>query len=110
VLDNLISNALKFTQAGGHVAVRTSQDADMVVIEVSDDGMGMSQADVKQLFQRFFRTARATDQAIQGTGLGLAIVKAIVEAHDGVITVQSIAGAGTVFRVELPRSLELAAA
>ncbi len=110
VLDNLISNALKFTQTGGHVAVRTSQDADTVVIEVSDDGMGMSQADVKQLFQRFFRTAAATDQAIQGTGLGLAIVKAIIEAHDGVITVKSAAGAGTVFRVELPRSLELAAA
>jgi signal transduction histidine kinase len=110
VLDNLISNALKFTPAGGHVTVRTSHDADAIVIEVSDDGMGMSPADVKQLFERFFRTASATKQAIQGTGLGLAIVKAIVEAHHGVITVQSIAGAGTVFRVELPRSLELAAA
>jgi signal transduction histidine kinase len=110
VLDNLISNALKFTQTGGHVTVPTSQDADAIVIEVSDDGMGMSPADVNRLFERFFRTASATKQAIQGTGLGLAIVKAIVEAHDGVITVRSIAGAGTVFRVELPRSLELAAA
>jgi signal transduction histidine kinase len=110
VLDNLISNALKFTQTGGHVTVRTSQDADAIVIEVSDDGMGMSPADVNRLFERFFRTASATKQAIQGTGLGLAIVKAIVEAHDGVITVRSIAGAGTVFRVELPRSLEFAAA
>jgi len=80
------------------------------VIEVSDDGMGMSPADVNQLFERFFRTASATKQAIQGTGLGLAIVKAIVEAHHGVIKVQSIAGAGTIFRVELPRSLELVAA
>jgi signal transduction histidine kinase len=110
VLDNLISNALKFTEAGGHVAVRTSQHADAIVIEVSDDGMGMSQVDVNQLFQRFFRAASATEQAIQGTGLGLAIVKAIVEAHDGVITVKSAAGTGTVFRVELPRSRELAAA
>jgi signal transduction histidine kinase len=110
VFDNLISNALKFTQAGGHVVVRTSQHADAIVIEVSDDGMGMSRADVNQLFQRFFRTASATEQAIQGTGLGLAIVKAIVEAHDGVITVKSAAGAGTVFRVELPASRLLAAA
>ena len=110
VLDNLISNALKFTPTGGHVTVRTSQDADAIVIEVSDDGMGMSPADVNQLFERFFRTASATKQAIQGTGLGLAIVKAIVEAHHGVIKVQSIAGAGTIFRVELPRSLELVAA
>jgi signal transduction histidine kinase len=72
------------------------------VIEVSDDGMGMSDEDQGRLFQRFFRTVSATDQAIQGTGLGLAIVKAIVEAHDGVITVKSVEAKGTVFRVELP--------
>ncbi|MDP9303402.1 MAG: HAMP domain-containing histidine kinase [Actinomycetota bacterium] len=110
VLDNLISNALKFTRPGGHVAVRTSQHAEAVLIEVSDDGMGMSHADVNQLFERFFRTTSATEQAIQGTGLGLAIVKAIVEAHDGVITVESVPGEGTRFRVELPRSRELVAA
>jgi signal transduction histidine kinase len=102
VIDNLISNALKFTEPGGHVAVRTSHYANMGVIEVSDDGMGMSAADQDQLFQRFFRTASATNQAIQGTGLGLAIVKAIVEAHDGVIKVESIEGEGTLFRIELP--------
>jgi signal transduction histidine kinase len=110
VLDNLISNALKFTSPGGHVAVRTTQHADVVVIEVSDDGMGMSEEDQEQLFQRFFRTASATEQAIQGTGLGLAIVKAIVEAHDGVISVESVAGKGTIFRVELPLARELVAA
>jgi signal transduction histidine kinase len=102
VLDNLISNALKFTAPGGHVSVRTSRQADVGVIEVSDDGMGMSDEDQGRLFQRFFRTVNATDQAIQGTGLGLAIVKAIVEAHDGVVTVESAEGDGTVFRVELP--------
>jgi signal transduction histidine kinase len=102
VLDNLISNALKFTAPGGHVSVRTSRYADMGVIEVSDDGMGMSDEDQGRLFQRFFRTVSATDQAIQGTGLGLAIVKAIVEAHDGVISVKSVEAKGTVFRVELP--------
>lgn len=102
VLDNLISNALKFNSSGGHVSVRTSRHGDVGVIEVSDDGMGMSDEDRGQLFQRFFRTASATDQAIQGTGLGLAIVKAIVEAHDGVITVESVEGEGTVFTVELP--------
>jgi signal transduction histidine kinase len=102
VTDNLISNALKFTEPGGHVCVRTSRQAEMGVIEVSDDGMGMSAEDQDRLFERFFRTASATDQAIQGTGLGLAIVKAIVEAHGGVITVESVEGEGTVFRVELP--------
>jgi signal transduction histidine kinase len=110
VLDNLISNALKFTPPGGHVGVRTSRRADVVVIEVSDDGMGISEEDQSQLFQRFFRTASASEQSIQGTGLGLSIVKAIVEAHDGVITVESVAGEGTIFRVELPLARELIAA
>ena len=110
VLDNLISNALKFTPPGGHVAVRTSRSADRGVIEVTDSGMGISEEDQSRLFKRFFRTASATDQAIQGTGLGLAIVKAIVEAHDGVITVESVEGEGTVFRVELPLAQELIAA
>ena len=90
--------------------MRTSRHADVVVIEVSDDPMGMSEEDLAQLFQRFFRTANATDQAIQGTGLGLAIVKAIVEAHNGTISVESAAGEGTVFRVELLLARELMAA
>jgi signal transduction histidine kinase len=107
VLDNLISNALKFTPSGGNVAVRTAQNADAIVIEVSDNGMGMSAEDLAQLFQRFFRTESAGEQAIQGTGLGLAIVKAIVEAHDGAISVASVLGKGTVFRVELPLALAL---
>jgi two-component system phosphate regulon sensor histidine kinase PhoR len=110
VLDNLISNALKFTASGGCVTVRTSRTADVGVIEVSDTGMGVSEDDQAQLFERFFRTASATDQAIQGTGLGLAIVKAIVEAHGGIITVHSVEGEGTGFRIELPLVRELIAA
>jgi signal transduction histidine kinase len=110
VLDNLISNALKFTERGGHVGVRTFPRDDALVIEVSDTGMGMTKEDVGQLFQRFFRTASATEQAIQGTGLGLAIVKAIVEAHGGGISVASVPGRGTTFRVELPLARELLAA
>jgi signal transduction histidine kinase len=110
VLDNLISNALKFTERGGHVGVRTFRRDDALVVEVSDTGMGMTKEDVGQLFQRFFRTASATEQAIQGTGLGLAIVKAIVEAHGGVISVVSVLGRGTTFRVELPLARRLLAA
>ena len=102
VLDNLISNALKFTPPGGRVSVSTARNADSMVIEVSDNGMGMSEEDVSQLFERFFRTTSATRQGIQGTGLGLAIVQAIVEAHDGLISVESMPGEGTIFRVELP--------
>ena len=106
VLDNLVSNALKFTPEGGSVDVRTSSDGDHVTVEVSDTGIGIPIADQPRLFERFFRSSAATDQAIPGTGLGLAIVKAIVEAHGGRITVMSAEGHGTTFRLELPLSAQ----
>jgi signal transduction histidine kinase len=102
VLDNLVSNALKFTPEGGRVEVRTSTTDDYVYIEVEDSGVGIPAAEQPRLFERFFRAASATEQAIPGTGLGLAIVKAIVEAHAGRIEVVSAPGKGTTFRVELP--------
>jgi signal transduction histidine kinase len=102
VLDNLVSNALKFTPEGGTVSVKTSLDSDYVVIEVADTGIGIPLEDQPRLFERFFRSTAATEQAIPGTGLGLAIVKAIVEAHGGTISVYSLQGQGTTFRVELP--------
>jgi signal transduction histidine kinase len=102
VLDNLVSNALKFTPEGGTVSVRTSTDGEHVSIEVADTGIGISLEDQPRLFERFFRSPAAAEQAIPGTGLGLAIVKAIVEAHGGRITVSSAEGIGTTFRLELP--------
>jgi signal transduction histidine kinase len=102
VLDNLVSNALKFTPEGGTVQVRTSAHEEHVVLEVEDTGIGIPQDDQPRLFDRFFRSAVAEDQAIPGTGLGLAIVKAIVEAHSGRISISSREGVGTTFRVELP--------
>jgi signal transduction histidine kinase len=102
VLDNLVSNALKFTPEGGRVEVRTSTTDDCVYLEVEDSGMGVPAAEQPRLFERFFRAASATEQAIPGTGLGLAIVKAIVEAHAGRIEVVSAPGKGTTFRIELP--------
>jgi signal transduction histidine kinase len=102
VLDNLVSNALKFTPAGGRVEVRTSASHGRAVLEVADTGSGIPHADLKRVFERFFRSAGATEQAVQGTGLGLGISKAIVEAHGGTIGVKSEEGVGTTFRVELP--------
>ena len=101
-LDNLVSNAIKFTPAGGHVVVRLACEYDRAVLEVTDTGIGISQADLEQLFQRFFRTQRATSAAIPGVGLGLTIAQAIVHGHDGQISVQSRDGEGTTFRIELP--------
>jgi signal transduction histidine kinase/HAMP domain-containing protein len=101
-LDNLVSNAIKFTPAGGRVVVRLGRDGDTAVLEVSDTGIGISEADMQQLFQRFFRTQRATSAAIPGVGLGLTIAQAIVHGHEGRISVQSLDGEGTTFRIELP--------
>jgi signal transduction histidine kinase/CHASE3 domain sensor protein len=101
-LDNLVSNAIKFTPEGGRVAVRLAREDDRAVLEVSDTGIGISEADMQQLFQRFFRTQRATSAAIPGVGLGLTIAQAIVHGHEGQISVQSLDGQGTTFRIELP--------
>jgi signal transduction histidine kinase len=109
LLDNLVSNALKFTPSGGRVWVRARPDGDAAVLEVSDSGIGISDTDRERLFQRFFRAASATDHAIQGTGLGLAISRAIVEAHGGSIEVRSEEGVGTTFRIRLPLETPVAA-
>jgi signal transduction histidine kinase len=102
LVSNLVSNALKFTPAGGTVTVRVFLDAHNAVLEVADTGIGIPKGEQERLFQRFFRSSTATEQAIPGTGLGLVISKAIAEAHSGSISVESDAGAGTCFRVELP--------
>jgi signal transduction histidine kinase len=76
--------------------------AGRAVLEVRDSGIGIPAGEQQFLFQRFFRTSTATEQAIQGTGLGLAISKAIADAHRGLITVESEENVGTTFRLELP--------
>ncbi len=110
LIGNLISNAIKFTPAGGRVTVRTFVDGAHAVVEVEDDGIGIPSVEQDRLFQRFFRSSTATEQAIPGTGLGLVISRAIAEAHGGTIDVRSEAGAGACFRVELPRDSDEVAA
>ena len=105
-IDNLISNAIKFTPENGRVDVTLAQD-DRVTLTVADTGMGMTAADVDRLFERFFRTDSAQAQQIQGSGLGLPIVKAIIEAHDGTITVTSQPNNGTSFGISLPLGHQL---
>jgi PAS domain S-box-containing protein len=102
VLDNLISNALKFTPRSGRVSVRVSVADDAALIEVADTGVGIPVEEQDRLFERFFRSSTATEHAIPGTGLGLTIAKAIVERHDGTIDVESAEEAGTTVRVRLP--------
>jgi signal transduction histidine kinase len=102
VLDNLISNALKFTPPGGRIEVRIDSQDSTARVEVTDTGIGIAKGDLPQMFSPFFRAASAGSAGIPGTGLGLAISKRIVETHGGAISVRSEEGRGSTFRVELP--------
>ncbi|GAA1163995.1 sensor histidine kinase [Nocardioides aquiterrae] len=103
IVVNLVTNAIKFTPDGGRIAVRLSGDDLEAVLVVSDTGLGVPEAEVGQLFTRFYRSSIASEEAVQGTGLGLTIVQATVAAHGGTIDVESTAGLGTTFTVRLPR-------
>jgi PAS domain S-box-containing protein len=102
LLGNLISNAVKFTPEGGQIEVSLGTDGHHAMLAVTDTGIGIPAADRERIFERFFRTAVATRQVIPGTGLGLTITKAIVDAHNGTITVDSQEGRGSTFTVRLP--------
>lgn len=101
-LDNLVSNAIKYSPGGGDVTVRARTEADWVQLQVQDTGMGIGEEETSRIFTRFFRTQAARQAAIPGVGLGLSITKTIVERHGGNITCQSKPGAGTTFTMTLP--------
>jgi signal transduction histidine kinase len=102
VLDNLVSNAVKFTPDGGSVTMSASNGGDRVRVEVADTGIGIPRDEVGQLFSRFYRASTATRRAIPGTGLGLVIARAIVEGHGGTISLESSENEGTRVSVTLP--------
>ncbi|HZV73030.1 MAG TPA: ATP-binding protein [Conexibacter sp.] len=102
VLDNLLSNALKFTPLGGRVVVRLANDGAQARIEVADTGAGIAADDQPHLFDRFYRARSATVRSVPGLGLGLTIVRTIVEGHGGTVSVDSEVGRGTTFTILLP--------
>jgi signal transduction histidine kinase len=110
VVDNLITNALKFTPRYGRVTVRVRATGPTVAIDVEDTGIGIAESEQGRLFERFYRAPGATARAIPGSGLGLSVARAIVEGHGGTIAVRSGEGLGSTFTVELPPSREVAAA
>jgi signal transduction histidine kinase len=103
VLDNLLDNAVKYSPRGGAIEVVISQDGDSAVASVSDFGVGIPEADLTHVFERFRRGANVEGR-IPGTGIGLAGVRAIVELHKGHITVESRVGHGSTFTLRLPLS------
>ncbi len=102
VVDNLVSNAVKFTNDGGTVTVSVAGSGDAVLLTIADTGIGIPPDEQGQVFSRFFRASTATRRAIPGTGLGLAISRALVEQHGGTISLSSREGEGTQVTVSLP--------
>jgi signal transduction histidine kinase len=107
-VDNLISNAIKFTPRGGAVTVEVAVIDSKAVITIRDTGMGIPEDELDQLFARFFRASTATRAAVPGVGLGLSITKAIIAAHHGELDVESEIGTGTSFIVRLPLNAPVA--
>ena len=102
VFDNLFSNAVKYTPEGGRISCCVTREGMQTVVRVSDTGRGISEAELAEVFDKFFRSTTVLTEAIPGVGLGLAITKSIVDAHGGQITVESRLGMGTTFEVRLP--------
>ena len=102
VIDNLLSNAQRYTNPGGEVSVKLSRAKSGAIIEVRDTGIGISEKDLPNIFERFYRADESRARVTGGRGVGLALVKATVEAHAGKISVESIKGAGSCFRITLP--------
>ncbi len=102
VIDNLIANAVKFTDGGGRVQVTAAADAQGWRIDVSDSGIGIPPEEIARLFDRFFRASNAATDGRPGSGLGLSIVKEIAEMHGGRVEVTSALGAGTTVHLFLP--------
>lgn len=102
IIENLVSNAIKYTLPDGRVEIKFTRTADMIRMEISDTGIGISKADKPKLFSEFFRAENARAIEKNGTGLGLAIVKEFVDKLDGRILVESEEGMGTIFVVDLP--------
>jgi PAS domain S-box-containing protein len=102
VLQNLLSNAVKYSPNGGPITVQVERQEGIVCVVVSDQGIGIPQADLPKLFQRFYRAENVDPRQISGMGIGLYVVRAIVELHGGKVDVVSREGGGSIFTVCLP--------
>lgn len=104
VLVNLIDNSFKYGRENGTTAIKTFSLHDQILVEVTDDGVGIEEKSLPRLFERFYRTEKSRSRKAGGSGLGLAIVKHIVEAHQQTITVRSTEGVGSTFGFTLEKA------
>jgi len=104
IMYNLLSNSLKYSKTKGEVLLTLKYENDIIVIEVKDNGIGISKKDIPFIFERFYRSDESRDKNTGGAGIGLTIVKAIVKAHKGKINVTSTLGEGSTFTLMFPKS------
>ena len=102
IVDNLLSNVRSHTQPGTSARVRVRREGDRAVVEVEDDGPGLSAEELERIFERFYRADASRSRASGGVGLGLSIVAAVARAHGGDVSARSEPGRGATFRIELP--------
>ncbi|HJX72349.1 MAG TPA: ATP-binding protein, partial [Bacteroidales bacterium] len=103
-INNLISNSIKYGRKNGSTTVDFIDVADSIMIEVTDDGIGIREEDIPRLFERFYRVDKSRSREMGGTGLGLSIVKHVIEAHQQTISVRSDAGRGSTFTFTLAKA------
>ncbi|MFH1673117.1 MAG: ATP-binding protein [Pseudomonadota bacterium] len=106
VFSNLISNALKFTDRGGKVEIKTKEANDHIEVRINDTGIGIAQEDLPYIFDRFQQVDGSNSRKYEGTGLGLCLVKELVELHHGSVDVTSELGKGTTFTVHLRKGMD----
>src|SRR5262249_9379442 len=107
ILINLLSNAVKFTDRGGRILVTARIEAGDFVLDVEDNGVGISAEDLERVGRPFFQSRATYDRRHDGTGLGLSIVRGLVELHGGTVDISSRLGAGTCVCVRLPIDCEV---
>ncbi|MDQ0270449.1 sensor histidine kinase [Cytobacillus purgationiresistens] len=107
IWENLMTNAIKYSDENGEIDIRLEEKADSVHIHFQDDGIGLTNAEIERIFERLYRADISRNRAVKGTGLGLAIVQSIIELHDGKIFVESEKTKGTTFTIILPKNADL---
>jgi two-component system phosphate regulon sensor histidine kinase PhoR len=103
---NLVENAVKYTPERGRIDVSVGAQGPHVVVEVTDNGIGIPQEDLPRIFERFYRVDRSRSRDMGGTGLGLSIVKHVAQTHRGLVEVNSTPGMGSSFRLKIPIAQE----
>jgi signal transduction histidine kinase len=102
VWENLLTNAIKYSEPGSSIEIQVTSTPEYMMLNIQDEGVGMSPVEVKHAFDRFYRADQARTGSLKGSGLGLAIVKEIIELHKGTVEITSTPDIGTTVQVKIP--------